>query len=62
MLAAMHRGQQVFASVVDPADRPPETARQRNHHQLLGIDRVFHAKTAADIGRDHMDLVLRDIE
>ena len=62
LVALLHGGEKMLAPVLDPFDRPPqEEARGRQRH-LLGIHDELGAEAAADIGRDHADLVLVEAE
>ena len=45
-----------------PAHRPLEPARQVRDERLLAVDVQLRAEAAADVGRDHAEVVLRDAE
>ena len=62
VVAGMRRSQQMLAPVLDPAHRMADLQRDRGDRNVLRHDPVLAAETAADIGRDHAHLVLRDAE
>ena len=52
----------MLAAVLDPAHRMVELERQRRDGRLLGRQARLRAKAAADVGRDHADAALLEIE
>ena len=62
VIAAVSVRDKSFAALAHPLDRPPDLAASPGHHGLLGVVELLHAESAADIGCDHPQLLLRDIE
>ena len=58
MIAAVGVGDEAFRTLAGPFHRPVELARRPQANDLLRIDENLRAETAADIGRDHAQLVL----
>jgi hypothetical protein len=52
-------GEKRLAAVGDPFDRPADFLRRPQAHHFFRVDEDFRAEAAADIGRDHPQLVLR---
>ena len=59
MVAAMRVGEKGFGTIRRPFHRPPDFLRRPDADRLLGIDEDLRAEAAADIRRDHAQLVLR---
>ncbi len=59
VIAAVGVGQEGFGAVAGPFHRAPHFLGGPQRHHLLGIDVDLGAEAAADIGRDHPQLVLR---
>ena len=58
-LVALLRGRdEVLAAILDPFHRAAEQQRRERGDDLLLIEHEFRAEAAADVGRDHADLVL----
>ena len=49
---------EVLGARLDPLDRPSDLERADDRADVSGIDRHLVAEAAAEIGRDHVDLVL----
>src|SRR5262249_34911673 len=49
LVARMGRALEMLVPVLDPAPRPPQPARQKRDHQILGVDMTFEAEPATDI-------------
>ena len=62
LVAAMERGDQIFAAVLAPGDACPQLPRQPHQHGIFGGERHFLAETAADVGRDHAQIGFRKIQ
>ena len=59
MVAAVRVGEEGFRAVGNPFHRPADLACDaQSADDLLGIDEDLRAEAAADIGRDHAQLVL----
>ena len=58
VIAAMRVGEKRFGAVRDPFHRPADPLRRPQRHDLLGVDENLRAEAAADVGRDHAQLVL----
>ena len=58
MIAAVRVGQERFRAVAGPFHRPADLLRRPEADHLLGIDEDLRAEAAADVGRDHAQLVL----
>jgi hypothetical protein len=56
------RGEKVLAAVFDPLDGPAEPLRGNGNTRIFGIEGALRTEAAADIGRDHADLVVVEIE
>src|SRR3546814_508023 len=62
MVAAMGVGEEGFAALRRPFDRAPNLLGGPDTDGFLGIAEDLRAEAAADIGRDHAHLVLRQAE
>src|SRR5215831_10902569 len=62
VIAAVSVRHESFAPLADPLDRPPDLAAGPGHNGLFGVVELLHAESAADIGGDHPQLLLRDVE
>src|SRR5215472_688411 len=51
LVARMGRALEMLVPVLDPAHRPPQPARQKRDHQILGVNMTLEAKATADIER-----------
>ena len=58
LLARVHARLQVLAAVADPLDRGLHPPRQVGDEDVLGVQQRLLAEAAADVGRDHPDVVL----
>ena len=58
----LDRGEQVLGPGGHPPDGPAELARERRRDDLLAVEWSFHSEAAADVRRDHAQLVLREAE
>ena len=58
VIAAMRVGEKRFGAIRDPFHRPADALRRPQRHDLFGIDENLRAEAAADVGRDHAQLVL----
>src|SRR5207237_341769 len=54
--------QQIFASILDPADGAADPPGEERDDQLLAIEAVFDAEATADVRRDHPNGMLRHSE
>ena len=61
-LAAVMVGQHALGARGDPFHRPAQLARRPQHQRIVGERPALQAEAAADVGRDHADLVLRHVE
>ena len=59
VVAAMRVGEEGLGAVAGPFHRAPDLLGGPDADRLLGIDEDLGAEAAADIGRDHAQLVLR---
>ncbi len=59
VVAAMRVGEERFRTVASPLHRTADLLRRPQRHHLFRIDVDLGAEAAADIGRDHAQLVLR---
>ena len=62
MVAAVGVGHEGLGAVGRPLDRPAEPCGGPGDERLLGVVEDLGAEAAADIGRDHAQLVLGDAE
>ena len=62
MVTAMGVRQERLAAIHRPFDRPSDLLRRPGDGRLLGIMRDLRAEAAADIGRDHSQLLLGSAE
>ena len=62
VVARERGGGQILDAVLDPFHRPAGDDRSDDRTDIAGIDADLVAEAAADVGRDHMDLVLGDLE
>ena len=62
LVPGLGAGQQIFAAVADPLDRPPEREGQRAHRDLLGVEHGLDAEAAAHVGRDDPDAAGRQAQ
>ena len=58
VVAAMGVGEEALAALPGPLDRPAEPLGGEQADALLGVDEDLGAEAAADVGRDHPELVL----
>ena len=58
LLARMRGVRQVLVTRLDPLHRRGEAHRQEREQDLLRVDLLLHAESAAHVGRDHANLVL----
>ena len=58
MVAAMRVGKERFRTVRHPFHRPADLTRRPETDDFLRIDENLRAEAAADVGRDHPQLVL----
>ena len=58
VVAAMGVGEEALAALGGPLDRPAEPLGGEQADALLGVDEDLGAEAAADVGRDHPELVL----
>ena len=58
MVALLDRGEKMLAPVLDPFDRASQQQARRRQRDLLRIHHELGAEAAADVGRDHAQLVL----
>ena len=61
-LARVNVADEGFQAVGGELDRAPQQHRERRNRQLVRIGRELHAEGAADVGRDHANLVQRQAE
>ena len=54
-LARVVHRHQVFAPILDPADRPAQAARRERNEEVLRIELAARAEAAADIDLDEVD-------
>ena len=62
MVAAVGVGQERFAALGGPLDRPADLLAGPDQRGLLRVEEDLRAEAAADIGRDHAHLRLRQAE
>jgi len=62
MVAALRIRLERLAAIGDPFDRPLQLAGRPRHQGFLGIDYLFAAEAAADIGRHDTQLAFRNSE
>ena len=62
LVAAVGVAEQRFRARRRPFHRPSEAARRPQHQPVVGIAAALHAEAAADVGRDHAQLGLRDLQ
>ena len=55
-------GEERLGAVAGPFHRPAEAARRPHHRDLLGIEIGARAESAADVGADHVHVLLRHLE
>ena len=55
-------GDETFAAIADPFDRAADAHGGPGDDGLLGVVKLLHAEAAADVGRHHPQLVLRNVE
>ena len=58
VVAAVRVGEEGFGAVAGPLHRAADLARGPQAHDLLGVDEDLGAEAAADVRRDHAQLVL----
>ena len=58
VIAAVRIGEERLRAVGDPFHRPADALRRPQRHDFFGIDENLGAEAAADVGRDHAQLVL----
>ena len=58
VVAPMRVGKERLAAVADPFHRPADALRRPQRHHLFGIDEDLGPEAAADVGRDHAQLML----
>jgi hypothetical protein len=58
VVARVHRRDQVLAAILDPAHRMSDLHGDGGDRDVLRHQPVLAAEAAADVGRDHPDLVL----
>ncbi len=58
VVAPMRVGEERLGAIGHPFHRPPDLLGGPQAHDLLGIDEDLRAEAAADVGRDHPQLVL----
>ena len=58
VIAAVRVGEEGFGALGHPLHGPADLARGPQAHGLLGVDEDLGAEAAADVGRDHAQLVL----
>ena len=58
VIAAVRVGEKRLRAVGDPFHRPADALRRPKRHDFFGIDENLRAEAAADIRRDHAQLVL----
>src|SRR3954451_5162267 len=59
VVAAMGIAQESFRAIAIPFDRAPDLPPRPDADRLFGIDEDFRAEAAADIRRDHTELMFR---
>ncbi len=59
VIAPVRIGDKRFRAIRRPLHRPPDEPRRPQAHNFLRVYENLRAETAADIGRDHAQLVLR---
>ena len=62
MFAAVGAGNQMLATILDPAERRSELPSEPGDAQLFRLQHAFVAEAAAHVGRDHAHAALRDPE
>src|SRR5439155_7575774 len=62
LVAALNRGDEIFAARRDPLYRPAQLERQMTGEHILAVKRTLAAETAAHVWRDDANLVLRKAE
>ena len=62
VVAAVRVGEERFAALARPLDRAVDALRRPDHRGLFGVQVDLGAEAAADVGRDHAHLVLRQPE
>ena len=62
VLPRVGAGGQMFAAILDPAERFPPRQREPGEQKLFRLHQGFVAESAADIGRDDAQLLLVDAE
>ena len=59
VIAAVRVGQERFAALARPLDRAVDALARPDDRGLFGVQEDLRAEAAADVGRDHAHLVLR---
>ena len=59
MIAPVGVGEERLRAVGHPFHRPPDALGRPQRHDLFGVNENLRAEAAADVGRDHAQLVLR---
>ncbi len=62
LLALLGGGEHVFEAVLDPAHRAGQPARQEGDEHVLGIYDQLGPEAAAHVGRDHADVMGRQLQ
>ena len=62
LIATVETRDQILAPVFRPCHRRPQLARQEHQGEVFRGQRHFLSESAADIGRDHPQIVLRHVE
>ncbi len=62
LFAFVHGRAEVFEPVLDPLDRALERAGGERYQHFFGIEDDLGPEAAADVGRDHVQLVFGHVE
>ena len=62
VVASVRVGEEALAPLGRPLDRAVDALRRPHHRRLFGVEVDLRAEAAADVGRDHADLVLGQAE